>query len=116
MKIGDDVTFTKHIAKNRYGADKDTTKEFAELYGLSYTESEMYIYGYTLHETKWRGFIQKKPVAGIICGKRNIGGKVSYIRDEGAFVEKYVPVYLVANKLSGFYYVPVPWIEDGEGE
>jgi hypothetical protein len=115
FKLGEKVSFGKHIKKASYGMDKEVSKEFCNICGLELKEDSRFIAEFFIPRTKWRGFKLDKPTTGIICGVRSIGAKVWYDGEYGAAgIEEYKQVYLVANKMSGFYYVLPEWLFSAE--
>jgi hypothetical protein len=117
LKLGQKVTFDKHIKKSSYGKNKEVSKEFTEICGLKFNEDNSYIGGFWIPKCPWNGFRFAKKRQGMICGVRNIGVEVykSFSYDDWDLgIEKCKQVYLVADKLSGFYYVLPEWIEVSE--
>lgn len=114
FSLGQKVSFTKHLKRTSYEKNFEVSKEFAEICGLKLIEDKSYIGGFWIPKCPWYGHLMSKETEGIICGKRNIGVAVykSFGYDEWDLgIEKYKQVYLVANKLSGFYYVLPEWIK-----
>jgi len=111
MKLGDKVKFQKYIAKTSYQPDKETTEQFANDFGLELKEYPEYSNGFKIVRCPWYGFKLENQREGIICGLRTINGYVNYNWDDG--VDKGIPiqVYLIADKLNGFYRVPKQWID-----
>jgi predicted secreted acid phosphatase len=114
FKLGQWVKFDKHIKKDSFGKSREVTKELAEICGLKFNEDNSHFGGYRIPKCPWKGFKLTSQRQGIVCGVRNIGVSVfnnSSYGDWELGIEKHKQVYLVADKLSGFYYVLPEWLE-----
>jgi hypothetical protein len=111
LKLGDRVKFSKYLSKQTWYADKETSKEFCDIAGIKFVESNLYKVGGHIPMCSWFGHKLENKLEGIICGCRNIGVKVHTDEFQCDGIEKTFKVYLIATNMRGFHRVPLEWIE-----
>lgn len=112
MKLGDKVKFQKELIRKGYAY---TGSALSDKEAKNMNDNGLLPEAYT----RYVSYDNKKPLTGIICGKRTIKykGYSKYIGyDEGCdFVTfEYKQVYLVATGMNAFHKVPEEFIMPAE--